>query len=42
LILNDGQDSAAVKVKETVERLVVQGSIPEIIIVGVTAADRMQ
>jgi enterochelin esterase-like enzyme len=42
LVLNDGQDSDAVKVKETVERLVVQKVIPEIIVVGVVAADRMQ
>ncbi len=42
LLLNDGQDSEAVKVKETVERLVVAKAIPEIIIVGVPAADRMQ
>lgn len=42
LILNDGQDSEAVKVKSTVERLVEEHVIPEIIVVGVTAADRMQ
>lgn len=42
LVLNDGQDSEVVKVKETVERLVSANIIPEIIIVGVTAADRMQ
>ncbi len=42
LILNDGQDSESVKVKETVERLVHEKIIPEIIVVGVTAADRMQ
>ena len=42
LILNDGQDSETVKVKEALERLVVEKSIPEIIVVGVMAADRMQ
>ncbi len=42
LILNDGQDSEAVKVKETVSKLVTEKSIPEIIVVGVMAADRMQ
>ncbi len=42
LLLNDGQDSEAVKIKETVERMVVAKDIPEIIIVGVSAADRMQ
>ncbi len=42
LILNDGQDSEAVKVKATVEKLVEEHVIPEIIVVGVTAADRMQ
>ncbi len=42
LILNDGQDSISVKVKDTVERLVGEKAIPEIIVVGVVAADRMQ
>ena len=42
LILNDGQDSLSVKVKETIERLVIEKVIPEIIVVGVVAADRMQ
>ncbi|NOT75497.1 MAG: esterase family protein [Cyclobacteriaceae bacterium] len=42
LILNDGQDSDAVKVKATVEKLVAEKIIPEIIVVGVMAADRMQ
>ncbi len=42
LILNDGQDSNAVKVKETVEKLVLNKVIPEIIVAGVMAADRMQ
>jgi enterochelin esterase-like enzyme len=40
LLLNDGQDNTAVRVKETVERLTREGSIPEII--GVRAGDRMQ
>ncbi len=42
LLLNDGQDSDAVKVKEAVSKLVAEKSIPEIIVVGVMAADRMQ
>jgi len=42
LLLNDGQDSEAVKIKETLEKLVVEKSIPEIIVVGVMAGDRMQ
>ena len=42
LILNDGQDTEAIKLKATVERLVSAGTIPEIIVVGVTAADRIQ
>lgn len=42
LLLNDGQDSEGVKVKSTVERLVSEGVIPEIIVVGITAGDRMQ
>ena len=42
LVLNDGQDSDAVKVKQTVERLVTEKSIPEIIVVGVMAGDRVQ
>lgn len=42
LILNDGQDSEGVNVKATVERLVSEERIPEIIVVGVTAGDRMQ
>lgn len=42
LVLNDGQDSEAVKVKSTLERLVGEKVIPEIIVVGVTAGDRMQ
>ncbi len=42
LILNDGQDSEGVKVKGAIERLVAEEKIPEIIVVGVTAGDRMQ
>ena len=42
LLLNDGQDSKSVKIKSTVERLVAEKIIPEIIVVGIPAADRMQ
>lgn len=42
LILNDGQDSEAVKVKSAIEELVATKVIPEIIVAGITAADRMQ
>ncbi|HRI78696.1 MAG TPA: alpha/beta hydrolase-fold protein [Cyclobacteriaceae bacterium] len=42
LLLNDGQDSEAVKVKSAVEKLVEEKRIPEIIVVGIPAADRMQ
>ena len=42
LILNDGQDSGAVKIRETLERLTAQGEIPEIIAAGVVAGDRLQ
>ncbi len=42
LILNDGQDNEAVKVKQTLERLVTEKVIPEIIVVGVMAGDRKQ
>lgn len=42
LILNDGQDSEAVQVKAALERLVTEKRIPEIIVAGVTAGDRMQ
>ncbi|HBK88090.1 MAG TPA: alpha/beta hydrolase-fold protein, partial [Cyclobacteriaceae bacterium] len=42
LVLNDGQDMAAVKVKETVERMVAEKLIPPIIVVGIVAADRLQ
>ncbi len=42
LILNDGQDNKAVRVRETLECLTKDGSIPEIIVAAVTAGDRMQ
>lgn len=42
LLLNDGQDNASVRVKETVERLTAEGLINEIIVAGVRAGDRMQ
>lgn len=42
LVLNDGQDSEAVKVKSALEQLVNDNAIPEVIVVGVTAGDRMQ
>ncbi len=42
LLLNDGQDSAAVKVKETVEKLVANNVIEPIIVAGVSAGDRLQ
>ena len=42
LLLNDGQDSASVRVKETVEQLTKEALISDIIVVGVRAGDRMQ
>ena len=42
LLLNDGQDNKAVKVKETVERLTAKAVIPKIVVAGVKAADRLQ
>jgi enterochelin esterase-like enzyme len=42
LLLNDGQDSKAVKVKESLEKLTTEGLIAEIIVAGVKAGDRMQ
>lgn len=42
LVLNDGQDSEKVQIKSTVERLVQEKAIPEIIMAGITAGDRMQ
>lgn len=41
LILNDGQDNEAVKIKATTEDLTHQGLIQEIIVAGVVAGDRM-
>ncbi|MCA1751032.1 MAG: hypothetical protein LC670_04455 [Flavobacteriales bacterium] len=41
LVLNDGQDSAAVGVKKSVERETATGCIPKILVVGVAAGDRM-
>jgi len=42
LVLNDGQDSEAVKLKSTLEKLVGDQAIPEIIVAAVIAGDRMQ
>jgi enterochelin esterase-like enzyme len=42
LLLNDGQDNAAVRVKETLKQLVSGGLIQEVIVAGVRAGDRMQ
>ena len=42
LLLNDGQDNKAVKVKETVERLTANHLIEPIIVAGVKAADRLE
>ena len=42
LLLNDGQDNTSVRVKETIEGLTLEGSIPEVIVVGVKAGNRMQ
>lgn len=42
LILNDGQDNEAVKIKATVEKLLSAGFIQPLVVVGVTAGDRMQ
>jgi enterochelin esterase-like enzyme len=42
LILNDGQDSEAIALKATLEKLVTEKAIPEIIVAGVLAGDRMQ
>lgn len=41
LVLNDGQDNEAVKIRQTLDELTMQGSIPEIIVAGVVAGDRM-
>jgi len=42
LLLNDGQDSEAVKVKEALEKLYSGHKIVPLIVVGVSAGDRMQ
>jgi enterochelin esterase-like enzyme len=42
LLLNDGQDSTSMKVKETLEKMWGDGTLPEIIVAGVTAGDRLQ
>jgi enterochelin esterase-like enzyme len=42
LLLNDGQDNTAVKVKDTLEKLTSEDLINEIIVAGVKAGDRMQ
>ncbi len=42
LILNDGQDNEAVRIKTTLEQLTSTGTIEEVIVAGITAGDRMQ
>ncbi len=42
LLLNDGQDMEGLQLKSTIEKLVADGIIEEIIVVGVVAGDRMQ
>jgi enterochelin esterase-like enzyme len=42
LLLNDGQDMEGLQLKSTIEKLVADGTIEEIIVVGVVAGDRMQ
>ena len=42
LLLNDGQDNEAVKIKATLERLLSNELIEPMIVVGVKAGDRMQ
>ena len=42
LVLNDGQNMAAVKVKKTVERMVGREANPTIIVVGIVATDRLR
>jgi len=42
LILNDGQDSEAIRLKKTLEALTLSKEIKEVIVVGVHAGDRMQ
>ena len=42
LVLNDGQDMEALRVKETVSELAASGKIKNIIVAGVVAGDRLQ
>lgn len=42
LVLNDGQDSDAVRIKSTLNRLTRANDIHEVIVLGVHAGDRMQ
>jgi enterochelin esterase-like enzyme len=42
LLLNDGQDNSSVRIRTALENGVTDKSIPEIIVVGVTAGDRLQ
>lgn len=42
LLLNDGQDNEAVRIKETIEQLTQSSVVQELAIVGVTAGDRLQ
>lgn len=42
LVLNDGQDGKAIRLKETLESLLLSSEMEEIIVVGVHAGDRMQ
>lgn len=42
LLLNDGQDNEAVRVKETIERLTQSGDVQQVAVVGVAAGDRLQ
>jgi enterochelin esterase-like enzyme len=42
LILNDGQDSEAIKLKEVLEKLIHSKEMEDIIVVGIHAGDRMQ
>jgi enterochelin esterase-like enzyme len=42
LILNDGQDSDAIRLKDTLEKLTRAKEIEDIIVVGIHAGDRMQ
>lgn len=42
LLLNDGQDMEALKLKESLEKLTADKRIPDIIVAGVVAGDRLQ